>query len=709
MDSWSKTTSQGTVGRGTDEWNTLMQKSPLAAADWSSYFQGQVPSQGWWTQVQPPFAYGPSGNLGESFDYDPGGTGSPYGPTSGLTMQMINSDIDQWLMREHPELFDFTSDWQSGGVASVGNVGRMHNGQQFGQFDEAADRDILAAAQKHGIPVNFMKAIVARESSGNWTRDAHIRHVASRNEGIHPYTGVMETTARAWGLHNEWLAASGNRAAQLDIMGYGLRRLYDNLHSQNPQYGWLQVAATWYSGDPTAATTPSDSYQYGTTQEYIRDIENWWKGLDADAGNTWSNFTSTGQGTGVASPNVREWGNVNRYDDIVAAAAQQYGVPANLIKAVMRAESNGDARAVSPAGATGLMQVMPMHVGGDQSVLFDPATNIDVGARILMDNYRRFGSWENAVKAYLAGTPNSTAVDAHGTGVDTYWQRVNSYWNELRADGSGIYGGPASPDAGPMLQLEAIWGGGAPNVTQPFANPSGNGLYGYGTSMGLNGSQHTGVDYGFPRGTPLYSPVSGVVEYAGPEQGFKTYVGNRGDAAGAIWRPDSGAVIIRMDNGHQIIFGHNDKNLVQTGQRVTPGMQIALSGAMFGDHLHLEYRIPDSSMPNGWKLVDPAQALSGVYSGTHQGAKTGLGYTQPLTFQNLMRAGASGAAIPSGSIYSFGGGRSAWNTWLRQAMSGQAPMSGYKALDYNYISQYSPSRGVFAGTPLDQTDTGWTP
>lgn len=703
MDSWSKTTSQGTVGRGTDEWNTLMQKSPLAAADWSSYFEGQVPSQGWWTQVQPPFAYGPSGNLGESFDYDPGGTGSPYGPTSGLTMQMINSDIDQWLMREHPELFDFTSDWQSGGVAGVGQVGKNLNGAKFGQFQDWQDQEILAAAQKHGVPVNFMKAIIHRESQG---MASELRLHPLRGEWLVPYTGIFRSAARSWGFSDaQFYESAENHALAVDIMGRGLRYWYDELQRRNPQYGWLQVAATWYSGDPTGATTPSDSYQYGTTREYVRDIENWWKGLDADAQNTWSNFTSTGQGTGVASPNVREWGPVNQYDDIVAAAAQKYGVPANLIKAVMRLESDGNPNAQhQESGATGLMQVMPFHVGGDASVLFDPATNIDVGTRILMDNYRRWGSWENAAKAYLAGNPNSTAVDANGTGVDAYWRKVNAFWNELRADGSGVYGGPTSPDAGPMLQLDSIWGGMDVNITQPFANPSGNGLYEYGASMGLNGSQHTGLDVGMPRGTMLYTPVGGVVEYAGPDQGFKTYVGDRGDAAGAIWRPDSGAVIIRLDNGHQIIFGHNDKTLVQAGQRVTPGMAVAQSGAMFGAHLHLEYRVPSES--GGWRLVDPTQALSGVFSGTHQGAKTGLGYTQPLTFQNLMRAGASGAPIPSGSIYSFGGGRSAWNTWLRQAMSGQAPMSGYKALDYNYISQFSPSRGVFAGTPLGASGSG---
>ena len=45
--------------------------------------------------------------------------------------------------------------------------------------------------------------------------------------------------------------------------------------------------------------------------------------------------------------------------DIVAAAAQRFGLPPTWIWAVMRAESAGDPHAVSPAGAIGLMQVMP--------------------------------------------------------------------------------------------------------------------------------------------------------------------------------------------------------------------------------------------------------------------------------------------------------------------------------------------------------------
>ncbi|KAK0330516.1 hypothetical protein LTR94_032549, partial [Friedmanniomyces endolithicus] len=47
------------------------------------------------------------------------------------------------------------------------------------------------------------------------------------------------------------------------------------------------------------------------------------------------------------------------YADHIAEAAQRFELPAAWIKAVLRAESNGDPRAVSPKGAIGLMQIMP--------------------------------------------------------------------------------------------------------------------------------------------------------------------------------------------------------------------------------------------------------------------------------------------------------------------------------------------------------------
>lgn len=77
----------------------------------------------------------------------------------------------------------------------------------------------------------------------------------------------------------------------------------------------------------------------------------------------------------------------------LAAAAAVTQLPFWLLAAVIAQESSFDPRALSPAGAIGLMQIMPATArdcGLDPAQLWDPATNIHWGARILADNYRMF-------------------------------------------------------------------------------------------------------------------------------------------------------------------------------------------------------------------------------------------------------------------------------------------------------------------------------
>jgi cell wall-associated NlpC family hydrolase len=92
------------------------------------------------------------------------------------------------------------------------------------------------------------------------------------------------------------------------------------------------------------------------------------------------------------------------YADLFAAASSRYGVPAALLSAVAQHESGFDPRAVSPAGARGLMQLMPGTAKSlGVSDPFDPAQSVDGAARMLRDLTRRFGSTELALAAYNAG------------------------------------------------------------------------------------------------------------------------------------------------------------------------------------------------------------------------------------------------------------------------------------------------------------------
>jgi len=72
------------------------------------------------------------------------------------------------------------------------------------------------------------------------------------------------------------------------------------------------------------------------------------------------------------------------YDPIITSASQRFAVDADLVRAVIKAESNFDYRAVSPKGALGLMQLMPA-TAQEMAVTnpFDPEENIHAGVRYL--------------------------------------------------------------------------------------------------------------------------------------------------------------------------------------------------------------------------------------------------------------------------------------------------------------------------------------
>ena len=106
------------------------------------------------------------------------------------------------------------------------------------------------------------------------------------------------------------------------------------------------------------------------------------------------------------------------YDSIVAEAAQAYQVDKALVRAVIHAESAFNPVAVSPKGATGLMQLMPDTARryGVQDI-FDPSENIRGGVRYLRDLLDMFNNdLSLAVAAYNAG---ENAVARYG-GIPPY-------------------------------------------------------------------------------------------------------------------------------------------------------------------------------------------------------------------------------------------------------------------------------------------------
>lgn len=118
----------------------------------------------------------------------------------------------------------------------------------------------------------------------------------------------------------------------------------------------------------------------------------------------------SGSGVAVAqSAPVERPAAAHPYAVHIAEASQRFGVPEHWIRAVLRAESGGDVRAISSAGAMGLMQVMPdtwaglrvrYGLGRDP---YDPRDNILAGTAYLREMFDRYGNVAAMLAAYNAG------------------------------------------------------------------------------------------------------------------------------------------------------------------------------------------------------------------------------------------------------------------------------------------------------------------
>lgn len=288
---------------------------------------------------------------------------------------------------------------------------------------------------------------------------------------------------------------------------------------------------------------------------------------------------------------------VTKWSSQIDTASQKFGIPADMIAGIMEIESSGTQDALSKAGAIGLMQIMPDHqdianqYGGN---LWDPNTNVMVGAKILRDNFdmakKQYGvsddeAWNIAAAAYLGDWSWNSGTyagfsDAEGSTGPSYIQKLNAARSHYQTQQTAA----AAPSG--HGSVDAITNNQHYTVTQGFG-PSDLSL-----EPAYNGYAHfhEGLDVGVPMDTPLTAPISGTIIEAGwNDYGF----GN--------------SVVIQTDDGFTIRLGHMDSVAVADGQRVDAGTLMGYSGntgASTGPHTHIEVHDPDGNP------IDPTQYFS---------------------------------------------------------------------------------------------------
>jgi len=344
--------------------------------------------------------------------------------------------------------------------------------------------------------------------------------------------------------------------------------------------------------------------------------------------------TGGGNTGGMGSPGG-QYANVDRWNNDIMTAIQrvqqEFGmsVPPNVVKAVMMLESGGQMVGCNAWGYCGLMQTG----AGSNVSNFNAAYNNTVegnlyyGVQELANWYRAIGTgnWVDAAAAYFSGWnyDNPNVSDGYGTTVAQYRNIITQHLAAFNGATQGGGGSSGSGYGGAAGALATMFPQGNPGYD--FGVSSGNGLYGYGTSYGLNGTQHTGMDVPQPLGSAIHSPGDAVVVCVG------------------CWRNDHitggiGRIELEMPDGAHILYDHTYSSAVRVGDRVTRGQFIGTSGGMYSPHTHLEVRVPDSSQPSGWRLVDPAAYFAGYVGGGGYSQNGGFGGNVSRPMTSLQRA-----------------------------------------------------------------------
>jgi Transglycosylase SLT domain len=143
----------------------------------------------------------------------------------------------------------------------------------------------------------------------------------------------------------------------------------------------------------------------------------------------------------IFDPVVQPLSDKTPFERVIRAAAERYGMDADLIHCVVAVESNFNPKAVSPKKASGLMQLLPQtaaHYGVKN--IFDPEENVNAGTRYLKELLAKYHDLTLALAAYNAGPER---VDQYGRRVPPYLetmkyvQRIAKSYAKIKAE-SGL-------------------------------------------------------------------------------------------------------------------------------------------------------------------------------------------------------------------------------------------------------------------------------
>jgi membrane-bound lytic murein transglycosylase B len=184
-----------------------------------------------------------------------------------------------------------------------------------------------------------------------------------------------------------------------------------------------------------------------------------------------------GPGVAVAQPAPVARPAADPYAAHIAEASQRFGIPERWIRAVLRAESAGDVRAISLAGAMGLMQIMPdtwaalrvrYQLGRNP---YDPRDSIMAGAAYLREMWDRYGNVLAMLAAYNAGPAR---YDEHRSTGRPLPAETRAYVAALAPilGGAAALDAPARQAAPPPDWRDAPLFVLRPNDSRATANPS---------------------------------------------------------------------------------------------------------------------------------------------------------------------------------------------------------------------------------------------